>query len=281
MNNFAVVIPTHGRSDRVYTVSTLRKHGYTGDIYLVCDDGDKELELYKEKYGDKVLVFNKDEIAGTFDKMDNFGNKNVVVFARNALYKLAKDAGLKYIAVLDDDYTDFSYRVTENYSYIPSRKIKRLDDVFAAFVQYLKVSGVGTVCFMQGGDFVGGALNKRFAIDKITLRKMMNLFFFDVDKPIEFKGTINEDLTSSLAENMVGNVIHSTPLVTLQQKATQSNSGGLTDIYLELGTYVKSFYSVMYAPSVCKVALMGNKDMRLHHKITWKYSAPKILREGT
>ena len=36
-------------------------------------------------------------------------------------------------------------------------------------------------------------------------------------------------------------------MTSLLQKETQSNSGGLTDIYLELGTYVKSFYSVIAA----------------------------------
>ena len=63
------------------------------------------------------------------------------------------------------------------------------------------------------------------------------------------------------------------------QKETQSNAGGLTDIYLELGTYVKSFYSVIAAPSCVKVALMGDKQMRLHHAVTWKNAVPKIIRE--
>jgi hypothetical protein len=38
-------------------------------------------------------------------------------------------------------------------------------------------------------------------------RKMMNLYFFSADKPIEFKGTINEDLTSSVTEGQRGQII--------------------------------------------------------------------------
>lgn len=107
----------------------------------------------------------------------------------------------------------------------------------------------------------------------------MNVFFFDVDNPVHFMGTINEDLTASVAEAIVGGVCITSPLVTVNQMITQTNNGGLTDIYLDLGTYVKSFYSVMYAPSAVKISAMGNKDKRLHHQVNWKLCAPKIIRE--
>lgn len=89
-NKFAVFILSHGRADRVYTYKTLRKHGYTGDIYIVCDDSDKELEQYKEKYEDKVLVFNKAEQAKKMDTADLDGSDKVVVFARNVCFEFAK-----------------------------------------------------------------------------------------------------------------------------------------------------------------------------------------------
>ena len=60
-NDFAVIIPTHGRHDRVFTIDSLRKSGYTGNFYLLCDDEDKQLDKYKAKYGDKVMVFRKDD----------------------------------------------------------------------------------------------------------------------------------------------------------------------------------------------------------------------------
>ena len=44
-SDFAVIILTHGRHDRVYTIDSLRKSGYTGEIYLLCDDEDKQLDL--------------------------------------------------------------------------------------------------------------------------------------------------------------------------------------------------------------------------------------------
>lgn len=278
-NDFAVIIPTHGRHDRVFTIDSLKKSGYTGNFYLLCDDEDKQLDKYKTKYGDKVMVFSKDDYKGKFDKMDNFGNKACVVYARNAMWDIAKKIGLKYFAVADDDYTAFEYRITSEGGYY-SKRIKNINDVFNSYTDFLITSKVDTVCFAQGGDFIGGKDNNKVANGFKVSRKMMNLYFFDVDKPIEFKGTINEDLTSSVTEGRTGRVILTSLMNSIVQRETQAQAGGLTEIYLELGTYVKSFYSVIAAPSCVKVALMGNNQARIHHQVTWKNAVPKIIRES-
>lgn len=277
--NFAVIIPTHGRPDRVFTESSLRRSGYSGDIYLLCDDEDKKLGAYRERYGDKVLVFSKDDYAGKFDKMDNFGNKACVVYARNAMWDAARSVGLKSFAVADDDYQAFEYRITPDGDYY-AKKINNLDDAFRAYVDFLHDSGVDAICFAQGGDFIGGCENTRVRAGFKHSRKMMNLYFFDIEKPIEFKGTINEDLTSSVTFGVTGGKVLTAYLNSIVQRQTQSNEGGLTEIYLELGTYVKSFYSVIGAPSCIKVAVMGDSSLRLHHAVSWKNAVPKIIREA-
>jgi len=277
-SDYAVIIPTHGRHDRVFTHDTLRKSGYTGDIYLLCDDEDKQLDLYKEKYKEKLLVFSKEKYAGKFDKMDNFGNKACVVYARNAMWDAARSVGLTHFAVLDDDYMALEYRITADGGYY-AKKIKNADGVFAAYVNFLKTSGVDTVCFAQGGDYIGGKDNSKVNNGFKVSRKMMNLYFFSADKPIEFKGTINEDLTSSVTEGQRGQIILTSLMNSVVQKETQTNAGGLTEIYLELGTYTKSFYSVMAAPSCVKIASMGDGHLRIHHEVRWKNAVPKIIRE--
>lgn len=110
MNDYCVFIPTYKRSENVETYKTLRSGGYTGKIYLVVDDKDPELEVYRNKYKDQVLVFSKDEIAKRIDVCDNFSEKNSVIYARNKIPELARDVGVKYYLVLDDDYNRFSYR---------------------------------------------------------------------------------------------------------------------------------------------------------------------------
>jgi hypothetical protein len=279
-NDFAVIIPTHGRHDRVFTIDSLKKSGYTGNFYLLCDDEDKQLDKYKAKYGDKVMVFSKDDYKGKFDKMDNFGNKACVVYARNAMWDIAKKIGLKYFAVADDDYVAFQKRITKDGGYYGKMIKNNLDDVFNSYIDFLKTSGVDTVCFAQGGDYIGGKDNSKVTNGFKVSRKMMNLYFFDVDKPIEFKGTINEDLTSSVTEGRTGRIILTSLMNSIDQNETQAQAGGLTEIYLELGTYVKSFYSVIAAPSCVKVALMGRTQTRIHHQVTWKNAVPKIIREG-
>lgn len=63
------------------------------------------------------------------------------------------------------------------------------------------------------------------------------------------------------------------------QLQTQSNAGGLTEFYLETGTYVKSFYTVIFNPSAVQVRMMGNTHQRLHHHVIWENAVPKIIRE--
>jgi hypothetical protein len=278
MNKFAVIIPTHGRPDRVYTHKSLRVSGYTGDIYLLCDDDDKTLPQYQELYGDKVLVFSKRDYAGKFDKMDNFGNMACVVYARNAIWDFANKLGLEYFSVADDDYIAFDFRKDSQGRYkTANRKIKNLDEVFSVYVDFARVAKMDAVCFAQGGDYIGGENGK---VVRGYSRKMMNLYFFDSKKPLEFKGTINEDLTSSITEGVAGKKILTVYFNSIEQKATQSNAGGLTEIYLELGTYVKSFYSVIAAPSCVKVSLMGVNALRLHHSVNWGSAIPVIIRES-
>lgn len=76
-----------------------------------------------------------------------------------------------------------------------------------------------------------------------------------------------------------GHLIFTTMDFMLNQGQTQKNKGGLTEMYLDSGTYVKSFYSVMYSPSCVKVAAMGDKHMRMHHRVNWDCCTPKILNQ--
>jgi hypothetical protein len=100
---------------------------------------------------------------------------------------------------------------------------------------------------------------------------------FDVDKPVQFIGRSNEDVNCYITYQHRGAVFLTLYQLSLNQKITQSNAGGMTELYLDQGTYVKSFYSVMYHPSATKISLMGRYDMRIHHKINWENTAPKII----
>lgn len=281
MTDFCVFILTYGRPDKVYTLETIRNKGYTGEVRFICSDDDAVLPDYKKRFGDAVLVFNKDEIAKTFDIGDNFTEKRAVVYARNACFDIAKKAGFKYFMVLDDDYTDFRWSFTDRRQYVTNKYVKNLDNIFKILLKFYKKTKFTSLCMAQGGDFIGGAgsgLSKTFLDGQIS-RKLMNSFLCSTDRPFQFVGRINEDVNAYCYFGYKGHLFMTVPQLRLEQKQTQSNSGGLTDIYLNFGTYVKSFYSVMYNPASVKVRQMGQSHKRLHHSINWNTTVPKIISE--
>lgn len=275
----AVFILTHGRPDNVITYNTLRKHGYSGDIYLIVDDEDKKIEEYKEKFKDEVVVFSKKDYAGKFDIMDNFEGNKVIVYARNACYDIARDLKLDYFFEYEDDYNTFLYRYPKN-DKLESSPVQNLDIIFDELINTLEATGSTTIAFAQGGDFIGGAAS--FSNNSYK-RKAMNSFVFKVNQDpkddVLFIGRMNDDVNTYLTQGAVGKLFFQITDVMLNQKATQSNSGGNTEAYKKFGTYVKSFYSVICSPSCCKIGVLGVANERVHHKISWKYAVPKILDE--
>ena len=277
--NYAVFILTHGRPDNVITYQTLRKQGYTGKIFLIVDDEDKTINEYKKTYKNEVIVFSKKDYEKTFDIMDNFTGNKVIVYARNACYDIARKLKLDYFFEYEDDYTQFQYRFIDKES-LRGKQITDLDSVLDAMIVCLDETNSNTIAFAQGGDFIGGAnafKNNTFK------RKAMNSFVFKVNKDkandINFIGRMNDDVNTYLTLGKVGKLFFQMSNLSLVQVQTQSNAGGNTEAYKSYGTYVKSFYSVMTAPSCCKIDLMGRTDKRLHHKINWNNAVPKIVDE--
>jgi hypothetical protein len=200
--------------------------------------------------------------------------RKVVVYARNACWDIAEQLELKYFCVLDDDYTMFEHRYIEGQK-LKTYKFKNLDKVFDSFTEFLDVSNAITVCMAQGGDFIGGAQSGTFS--KGLLRKAMNVWFCRTDRRFKFMGRINEDTNMYVTYGQQGRLMFTVTNADVVQTQTQKQSGGLTDVYLNDGTYVKSFFSVMAAPSCVKISTMGDKHLRIHHNIDWEYCTPKIL----
>ena len=281
--DFCAFILTHGRPDKVHTLRTLRSHGYTGKVFIVIDDEDQTGEEYKRIYGDDVLVFSKDEVGQYTDQFDNFFDRRTILWARNACWDLAKQMGYRYFIQLDDDYTSWLHRRRgKGHSYSSSVvaeeyhgwTIKNLDAVFDALVRLVETTPIKTVALSQGGDHIGGELGKRR-----FRRKAMNSFICDIAKPFLFRGRINEDVNTYVDRGRTGDLFFTDMQLQLNQLETQKNAGGMTEVYLDSGTYVKSFYTVMAAPSCTSIGLMGRFNKRLHHKINWRKAVPLIIPE--
>lgn len=274
-NNYAIFVLTNRRPKNQITLRTLKKVGYTGKVYLVCDDEDPTLSEYKELYGDKVLVFSKRKYLGKFDLMTNEVRFNAVVYARNAVYDLARRLGFDYLVVMDDDYSGFYYVVDKAFNYL-LEAVTDMNSLIKAHLRFLKKANLTVLALAQAGDFIGGkdgGFNRR---GLPPCRKAMNVFFFDVNKPVQFNGLINEDSTMGVQEAAKGNVVMTPCLVKMIQTETQRAKGGLTDIYKDAGTYQKSFYTLMASPS-STVVMWQRAVGRVHHWIDGNKAYPRIV----
>ena len=282
-DDFAVFIMVHGRPDKMWTYHALRNGGYTGKIYLVADDLDKTVGQYKEKYGDELIVFDKNKAAEKMDAGDNTGDLRSTLFSANTIFDLAKERDIKYFYIMCDDYTKFDNRFDKDLKYYISEGqgsgiVRNLDRVFEIVLKYYKSINALSIAFAQGGDFIGGK-DSGFAQSIQLKRKAMNTFLCSTDRPFKFMGRMNEDITTYENLGCKGNLFLTTPNISISQQPTQKEEGGLTDLYLEYGTYIKSFFSVMYNPSSVKVSSMGDKQRRIHHRVSCNNAVPKILNE--
>lgn len=278
-DDFAVFILTHGRADNVVTLRTLERQGYRGRWYLIIDDEDAMAPIYYEKFGkDHVVTFCKAAAADRTDTMDNFDEHRAILYARNESFRIARELGLTYFLQLDDDYSIFMLRYPDG-SKLAHLTLtgKNLEMLFEAMIDFLDSSGALTVAFAQGGDYIGGLAGG--AYEKRLMRKAMNTFFCRTDRPIEFRGTMNEDVTAYTTLGSRGDLFFTVADACIAQLQTQSLSGGMSEAYSESGTYLKTFYSVMSMPSCIKVSMMGEKHKRIHHRINWECCVPKILDE--
>lgn len=274
--DFAVFILTHGRADNVITMETLKRQKYTGKTYIVIDNEDEQEERYRKRYGDSVLMFDKLEMSKTFDTMDTSQERRTIVYARNACFELAKQVGVRYFLELDDDYKMFEHRWIEGEK-LMTAPLSNLDEAFSAMIDFLIESNADTVAFAQGGDFIGGKDGGAFK--KGLLRKAMNTFFCDVEKPFKFIGRINEDVNTYTRLGSCGWMGLTVTDADITQNQTQKTKGGMSEVYNESGTYLKSFYTVMCMPSCVKIADMGGSHKRIHHNVSWENCVPMIMNQ--
>lgn len=272
-------ILSYKRAENVKTAGALRKAGYTGDIYIVCDDTDDTVPRYKEVFGeDKVIVFNKAIVRQHMDVGDNFPDMRAVVFARHASHVIAKAMGYSHYMQLDDDYTSF-WHMRDGRGAFKKLRMTNLDKVLDAMLDYAIAGNFDAFAPAQGGDFIGGKDNTYTRRNWMLIRKTMQLFIIPTAKPLRWAGRMNEDVSTYICGGLRGGLFGSVPMVDLEQPTTQAVDGGMSEIYREQGTYVKTFYSIMQAPSCMRVAEVGTAYRRLHHRTNWNNAVPKILDE--
>jgi hypothetical protein len=234
-------------------------------------------------------VFEKERAwreTGT-DLGDNRPPEGVVVVARNYAWTIAERLGWTHFAVWDDDYTRFVWLFGSEPGRLlkDRRNVKNLGRVFEIACDFLDETPTDVFAFVQTGDLIGGNHGKwtrtaGVALNEGAVRKAMNFYVFRTDRRQDFYGRLNEDVCAYVLNGMRGALYFSSNYLLGMQQITQHNPGGLTDAYLNLGTYVKSFYALMMAPGSVQIAPLATENARIHHVVRWDYTTPRILRES-
>lgn len=274
IDSFCIFILSHARPDNVITFTLLERYGYTRPVFVLIDDDDKTAETYRKNFGDKLILIDKPAVVSKLDDFDNFG-RHAVLHARNACFDIAERLGFEYFLQLDDDYTAIYYRYPiaakdGTVRFGGPIAERTLTGVLEATLELLEATGAHSIAFSQGGDWISGegTFNKR---------KCMNSFFCATSRRFQFVGRANEDVNTYVWLGSRGYLFLTIPHFQINQRQTQKQAGGTTDVYLDEGTYVKSFYSILCAPSCVTVAPMGSSHKRLHHKINWPCAVPCLI----
>lgn len=276
IDDFCAYILSYDRPDRITTYRTLRRQGYTGDICVLVGDDDPQLAAYRDKFGEELHVFDKRRWAERTDTGHPDCPKTTPVHARNAIWDVAAEQGYSHFWMLDDDYSLFQRRYDAELEYNYSA-IDDLDELVRQLIRFYEATPTDLLAIAQTGDYIGGAGNENVGIK--MRRKVMNTFICATDNPVEFVSAMNDDVTTYVSRGRRGRLFLSFMPFAVNQEDTQQHDGGLTDLYVETGTYTKSFQTVLWAPSCTKISEIIDKHNRIHHQINWRYAAPKILRE--
>lgn len=279
-DDFCVFIISHNRAGNVATYDALDRYNYTGDKYIVIDDED-DIQDYTDEYSEETVIYLSNEGAlPETDRGDNFEKHDTPLYTRNQLWDLADELGYEYFLVLDDDYTNIQYRFDNEFNYNPSTT-RDFDAYVEPAIDYLEKAAIDTLCMAQGGDFIGGS-EAGLAQSVQTKRKAMNSFLCKTDRPFKFRGTMNDDVNTYVRAAQYGKLFLTSNVMSIEQGSTQQNEGGITDLYKAEGTYMKSFYTILYSPSCTSLReLSGRSAERIHHSISWRNAVPKIVPEST
>lgn len=276
MKRFAVFILSHGRAKTITTYDAMRKGGYTGDMYVVIDNEDDQEDLYRRKFGDAIIQFDKRDYVPLTDLGDLDDDRRIGVLARNFIQDKAAEMGYEYHLQLDDDIYGFAWRKEENGA-LKSIKAKNIDRIISAVLDYMDSTPFVALSFGLAIYYVGGVNNLQWK--KKLIPKSMTTFLMRANKKHYFHMRMNDDITTGAFANMRGMMFYTYLPIHCMTTETQCQDGGMTEIYRDNGTYRKSFYSVMVLPSCCKISKMGINDFRVHHEISWNNCVPKILNQ--
>jgi TET-Associated Glycosyltransferase len=278
MENFIdIFIPSYHRSDNLKTVKYFLKIGWSPKhIHVFVDDETDDIDDYRsvcDGYGVNLHVFSMDEARARYDYIHRPSeSRRSAGQARNMFYDIAKKLKISFYMVQDDDTQNYEIKKFGKYKgKAPAEDVKNF---FEAVRDFMLKRKIGCFGISQTGDFIGGSNSK------ILRNKVMNTTFINTEymyrgeravqdnDTSQFVGIMNEGFfTGSVADGLV-----------LQQTTSAKAKGGLTDLYNECKLLNKSLVIPIQFPSVSFASKQEKNGGRLHHNITNKNLAPRLIK---
>lgn len=272
-----IFIPSYHRPENQKTVKYYLKQGYDpSKLHVFLDSEADDIELYKSillPQGVNVFVFDMNEARRRYDYVHRVSvSRRSAGQARNMMQDYAKDNGIDFYMVSDDDTDHYQERVKGRY--IRQAGLEDLLYYFGMVEDFMRRHRIGLFGLSQTGDLYSQEELK------VMRWKVMNTTFYlmpyiyrgergiqDDDTSL-FAGVYNEGLfTGSLAS---GVVLHQTPSAT--------SDGGLTDLYNECKLLNKSLVCPIQFPSAIWAERQTMNGNRIHHHINKRYLAPCLIK---
>lgn len=253
---YEVFIISHERSDRVETYDTLRTAGYTGRINVVIDDEDIQLQQYQNRFGQELVIFNKQMYIDKVDTITNKKGLSTAVYARQFVEDRAYELSLDAYITMDDDVINLRHRYVEG-DVVKSQKLtQNLDKVLDAYVDFMVSCNLSAVSFSNVMLYIGGVDDIEQRI--IGNREMYQIHIRNTKFPVEWKSVINNDAITELLCARQGYHLWSLPFVIYDSPKMNTLSGGMKSVYNSLTEFERAFMATIALPSVCRPVISKN-----------------------
>ena len=274
MKMIDIFIPSYHRPNNIKTAKYLLSIDYDmAKVHVVIDsetDDKSEYEKVCKRMGCKLHVFDMEEARRRFDYVHRASeSRRSAGQARNMFYEIAAEQGINQYLVMDDDTEMFQFRIKGYHPKGQKAKAKAVIGSFSMVADFCKRHRIGLFGLCQSGDFYG-------SIDTRLWRyKVMNTRFIyrgergvQDDDTSQFCTVLNEGyFTGSKQDHIV-----------LKQCQSAVQKGGLTDLYNECKLLNKALVCVIQFPSAVIAEKQKMNGGRVHHRINYRFLAPRLMR---
>ena len=273
-NNLQIFVLSFGRK-KVPTLKLIAEP----EKVIVLTSTDNEYKDQIESRGARVIVFDKSIYKGKGLELMNeesVPHRRSAVYAYNYAIDWGRQNGVRYVCVLDDDYTG-AQTINNRTENTRAGHKPMLDRWAAHAVQFLQATGAAATCAVNSGQLTAYLRHAYFS--NLKKRQLMNTIVFDVTKEHNFLSLGNGDyVTQAITNSASRDMIVRLQTLCLMMETIKDKRPATID-------YSNLFYArwsaKMIAPAYTDVKVLkqgvDNELNRRLNTIWYANSAPKII----